>query len=106
MTKSTKGGGGPLKDDKGKSRPDLLPAGALLEVSFVLEYGARKYGPNTWRGLEWSRLYAAALRHLLAFQAGEDDDPETGCPHLAHAAAQVLFLLESCRARLGKDDRL
>lgn len=83
------------KKDNGKTRPELLPFAALVEVSEVLRFGAEKYKDHGWRkGLVWSRLLGAALRHLFAWGAGEDKDPETGRSHLAHAACCVLFLLD------------
>jgi ribosomal protein L32 len=83
------------KQDDGKPTPELLPFAALIEVSSVLMYGATKYRPHDWRkGLLWSRLLGAALRHLFAWGAGENKDPETGRSHLAHACCCVLFLLD------------
>jgi hypothetical protein len=84
------------KDDAGKTELDLLPARALEEVGIVLTLGARKYAPNNWRKVPgWRRRYlAAALRHLFAWMRGEPRDPETGCPHLAHAACCILFMVE------------
>jgi hypothetical protein len=95
----------PTKLDKGKPRFDLLPSAALTEVVRVLTFGAEKYAPYNYLGLEWSRLFAALMRHLWAWWRGEENDPETGISHLAHAGAGVLMLLH-CRMRdSGKDDR-
>jgi hypothetical protein len=94
------------KADAGKLAVELLPFRALLSVGSVLEFGASKYGEHNWRrGLAWSRLLGAALRHLMAWGAGEKLDPESGLPHLAHAAASVLFLLELEIDGIGPDDR-
>lgn len=84
------------KDDAGKPRWDLLPFAALGDVARVLEFGARKYAPDNWRLVEgWRWRYTrAGLGHLVAFARGEKLDPESGLPHLAHAACCVLFLLE------------
>lgn len=83
------------KDDAGKPRPDLLPAGPLLAVSRVLAFGAKKYGDNNWHRVPEAktRYHAAALRHLLQWASGEARDPDTGESHLAHVACCVLFLL-------------
>lgn len=89
------------KYDAGKPRPDLIPAGPLLEVSKVLAYGAAKYtkgassGENNWQHVEGGRqrYHAAALRHVLQWQSGERHDSETGLHHLAHAACCLLFVL-------------
>lgn len=84
------------KDDSEKARLDLLPVRALELVARVLGFGARKYGVDNWRLVEDARrrYYAAALRHMFAWWAGEQLDPDTGVSHLAHAACCVLFLLE------------
>lgn len=93
------------KDDDGKPRTDLLPFGALTEVAYVMTFGASKYAAYNWHGLSVSRLFAAALRHLWAWWRGEDNDPETGRSHLAHAACCVLMALEQVRDRPSYDDR-
>src|SRR4051794_10432638 len=75
-------------------RLELVPEEALLRVSEVYGFGAEKYEPNNWRrGYDWSLSYGALRRHLAAFWTGEDADPESGLPHLAHAAFHVLALL-------------
>lgn len=94
------------KDDAGKPRMDLLPFDGLIEVAHVLTFGAKKYGERNWHGLSVSRLFGASLRHLWTWWLGEDDDPETGRPHLAHAACCVLMALEQTRHRPEYDDRV
>lgn len=93
------------KDDGGKPRVDLLPFGALTEVAHVMTFGAQKYAAYNWHGLSCSRLFAAALRHLWAWWRGEDNDPETGQSHVAHAACCVLMVLDQVRERPQYDDR-
>lgn len=85
-----------MKHDAGKARWDLLPMGATAAVVDVLTFGATKYGPHSWRGIDdaRARYYAAAMRHLVAWWRGETVDPESGLPHLAHAACCLLFLIE------------
>ena len=36
----------------------------------------------------------ACLRHINLHRRGEEVDPESGLPHLAHAVACLMFLLE------------
>jgi hypothetical protein len=77
-----------------KPRPDLIPADALMSVGRVLAWGdARPGNPNRWQKLTARDHLAPALRHILSHLTGEHLDPETGEPHLAHAAARVLFAL-------------
>jgi hypothetical protein len=102
-TRTSSGG---AKDNVGKPRVDLLPMKALEQMAAVLGYGADKYRPHNWRlGLLWSETLGSAMRHLMRFQDGEDLDPETGMPHLAHAMCQVGFLLEYSITSTGTDDR-
>ena len=96
-----------VKADDGKPRADLLPPLALLRIADVLGFGARKYAPGNWAKADArDRYVAAALRHLLAYQAGENDDRESGLPHLAHAGCSILFALEMELRGWGKDQRL
>lgn len=102
VAKSTEG----VKFDQGKPRTDLISAVAILELSKVLEFGARKYADHNWRkGMKWSRLLGAALRHILSFMSGESKDPETGLSHLAHAFCCLMFLLEYEVTHKNLDDR-
>jgi hypothetical protein len=84
---------------------DLCPK-ALMLVAQVAGFGRRKYNRlNYLKGFDWSLSYDACQRHLHAFWAKEDIDPESGLPHLAHAAWQCLCLLAFGLRGLGKDDR-
>ena len=95
------------KSDAGKPDPSLLPPRALLAVSRVLSKGAEKYGRDNWHKVDVrSRYVGALLRHVLAWMGGQDKDPDSGEPHLAHAACCVLFLLELEALGLGVDDRM
>ena len=83
------------KHDGGKVPLHLLSTVALNKTAEVMAFGAKKYGTDAWRaGMDWSRLIGAALRHITAFNGGEDVDPESGLSHMAHAACCVMFLLE------------
>ena len=84
----------------------LLDPGWVEGVARVLGYGAHKYAPWNWlKGKELSRDAGAALRHLLARARGEELDPESGLPHLDHAAACVLIVHVTQTRGTGKDDR-
>jgi hypothetical protein len=94
------------KADAGKPRFDLLPFDAINEVAKVYTFGAKKYDDNNWRkGMRWGRIFAATMRHLVAFMLGEDNDPETGLPHTAHAAFGCLTLTSYQLTKSGDDDR-
>src|SRR5882757_7170258 len=98
---------GGVKFDQGKAPLSMLPRVALEQEAKVMEFGAKKYGKFNYRkGMKWSRLIDAALRHVYAFADGEDEDPETHLSHLAHARCCLGFLLEYADDNLGEDDRL
>jgi hypothetical protein len=96
-----------IKHDEGKARFDLIPAVPLLKLAEVYTFGAKKYQDHNWRkGLSFGRLFGATMRHMWAFWHGHDLDPESGLPHLAHAAFGVFALLEfSLLRREELDDR-
>jgi hypothetical protein len=84
-----------IKYDQEKPNMALLPAAPLESVAAVLTFGAKKYAAHNWRGgIAYSRLVAAALRHIFAFLRGENNDPESGLSHLSHAVCCLLFLLQ------------
>ena len=99
-------GGTALKFDENKLPLHLLSTEAMNQTAAVLAFGAEKYAAHNWRkGFAWSRPLAAAMRHITAFNAGEDKDPESGLSHLAHAACCIMFLLEFEKTHQHLDDR-
>lgn len=95
-----------LKFDTNKLPLNLLSTEAMNQTAAVLAFGAEKYAAHNWRaGFAWSRPLAAAMRHLTAFNDGEDRDPESGLSHLAHAACCIMFLLEFEKTHQHLDDR-
>jgi hypothetical protein len=84
-----------LKFDHGKPPWHLLAWDAIKLVVLVLAFGAKKYADRNWeRGIAHSRTFAAAQRHMHAwYQEREDNDPETGLHHLAHAICELMFAL-------------
>lgn len=96
------------KFDKGKPSMDLLPPKALKGIAEVFGYGAKKYEDFNYKqgkGLLWSRVYAACLRHLNDWNDGEDLDPESGKPHLYHAGCCVMMLIDLVDSSIGTDGR-
>lgn len=76
------------------------------DVARCCEHGAHKYGfQNYSHGLQYSRLINAYMRHdMKMHEDGEEIDLESGIPHIAHKAANLLILLESCYMRTGSND--
>jgi hypothetical protein len=98
--------GSALKFDGDKLPLHLLSTEAMNQTAAVLKFGAQKYAEHNWRkGFTWSRPLSAAMRHITAFNAGEDKDPESGLSHLAHAACCIMFLLEFEKTHPHLDDR-
>jgi hypothetical protein len=83
-----------IKYDEGKVPFDLLSPDALWATTEVLGYGAEKYREWNWaKGIKYSRIFSALMRHLWLWWRGEDADPETGYHHLAHASCCLMYLL-------------
>lgn len=95
---------GGTKYDDGKTRWDLVPWDAVEKVAEILTFGAKKYGDRNWeQGIDFGRLFAATMRHVVAHVNGETIDPESGMPHLAHASTnQLMALALLIRADQGK----
>lgn len=87
-------------------RYSLIPAEALAEIARVYAFGSAKYDDHNWRkGFPYSWSWDAMMRHLHAYWSGESTDPESGLPHLAHAAFHINTLLTFDKLELGEDDR-
>ena len=105
-----------VEDDKvnpktlaGSKKPPLhlIPPTALIQLSRAMELGANKYGPFNWRDKAVPVLtyLAAAQRHILSYLDGEETDPESGAPHLAHAMACMAIVLDAKEVEMLIDDR-
>ena len=94
------------KDDAAKPRMDLIPPEALFAMADVLTHGAERYGDRNWeRGMDRGRIVAALLRHLTAWMAGEDTDPDSGMPHSWHVLTNAAFLVAHEVRGIGADTR-
>lgn len=103
MSKKSKSG---VKNDQHKIRWDLVPFDAVNEVAKVLTFGAEKYESRNWElGMDWSRAFGAAQRHLTRWFHGQDKDKETELTHLASACCCLFFLLSWEIRKVGNDDR-
>jgi hypothetical protein len=71
----------------------------------VMKYPDEAGEPNWSRGMPWSWFYDALRRHIAAFWSGEDINPESGLPHLAHARWMISNLIEYLEYGIGSDDR-
>lgn len=82
---------GAVRDiQEGKGRMDLLPWGAIIEVSKHCENGAKKYGEhNVDKGIPTHSLCDSAARHLAKYLDGWTDEP-----HLLAATWNLLWALQ------------
>lgn len=84
---------GSLRYNKGKAGVHQVPPDVVLDIAKVLDYGASKYSEFNWaKGNNLSVPYACAMRHLLAFWNGEDNDKESGLSHLAHVMTNIMMM--------------
>lgn len=84
-----------------------VPPIALAYLAMGCGEGARKYGPFNWREIDIEAMtyIGAALRHIMAWIDGEDIDPESGNPHIAHAMASLAILADAYERGNLIDDR-
>lgn len=97
---------GGVKFDTGKPQLSLLTRESLVAEARAFEYGAKKYNKNNYKkGMKWSRVIDAAMRHLVAFNEKESVDEESGLCHLDHAKACLGMLVYYYEREVGEDDR-
>lgn len=105
----------PLPDNNPKSKYGVkkapllscVPATALLVEGQVMALGASKYGPFNWRdnSVAASVYIDAAMRHIMAWNSGQDMDPESGVSHLGHVRACMGILIDALETGNLIDDR-
>lgn len=79
---------------------------AMMELARVYGFGEQKYDRyNYLKGYAFSLSVDALFRHLFAFLAGEDRDPESGLLHTAHVAWHGQTLTSFLLRGVGEDDR-
>lgn len=86
-----------VKADAGKLRLTLVPPEIIDAIAEIRAYGNAKYpdgGEDNWRQVEVQRHWDAVIRHIRA--AWNDIgkiDPESGHPHIHHAACDLAFVI-------------
>ena len=97
------------KDRAGARKAPLspVPATVLLEVGCAMLEGALKYGRHNWREIpvHAGAYYDAAMRHLMAWWEGEDEDPDSGLHHVTKAIATLVVLRDALLRGAVVDDR-
>lgn len=97
------------KDAIGSSKLPLhlWPETATATGCLAFMEGALKYGRSNFREIGVrSSIYIDALhRHANAWFEGEDNDPDSGLPHLSHALACLAIIVDAQAAGKLQDDR-
>lgn len=97
---------GGKKFDGDKPPLAYIPKAALYAEGMAFAHGAKKYDAwNYKNGLAVTRTCSAAIRHILQFLSGEDNDLESGAPHLGCARANLAMALDTLERHPELDDR-
>lgn len=85
----------------------LVPSTGINLAAVAFLEGASKYGRYNWRiaGVKTSIYYDAVQRHLEKYWNGEEEDRETGVPHLASALACIMIIADAKACGQLNDDR-
>lgn len=86
----------------------LWPETATIYGALGLLEGACKYGRSNWReaGVRASIYVDALRRHVAAWFEGEENDPDSGLPHLCHALACLAIIVDAKHKDKLVDDRM
>jgi hypothetical protein len=83
------------KKSEGKYKPTLVYPSFIEHIARVREYGVNKHGHSEdWRTTPKVFHINATQRHINVYTSGEEFDQESGLPHLAHAACNLMFEIE------------
>ena len=84
-----------FKSDENKVPLQLIDPYFIEEVAKVLKYGTDKYEANSWKKIDNPiyRTQGSVMRHFNEYLKGNIIDPESGLPHLAHCASQLMILM-------------
>lgn len=62
-------------------------------VARVMCQGETNHAPNDWRHRTVAYHTDCLTRHFIAWNKGENNDPESKLPHLWHMATRIMMLL-------------
>jgi hypothetical protein len=95
-----------MRFNNGKLPWNLVDLPSFEPMVRVLEFGAKKYAPNNWKkGMPITEIYDSLMRHMIALMSGEDNDPESGLPHIGHIQCNVMFMAHVLKNHPEFDDR-
>lgn len=79
--------------NSGKVQTREIDPNFILGIGEVLTKSRAKYEHYNWcKPTKLSTPYESMMRHIMAFQSGEDFDKETQSHHLLHAATNLMFM--------------
>lgn len=86
-----------MKFDQEKNRWDLVPFEQLDKVVEAYTHGAKKYAPHNWKNFPSDegreKYFAALMRHVSEYRAGQKIDPKTGLHHMAQVVFNALTMM-------------
>ena len=95
-----------IKHDAGKPRYDLIPPEALDGLARLYALGAEKYKDRNWeKGMAWSRIFSALMRHAWKWFRGERYDAIDSQHHLLSVIWCAVALYTYDMRCVGEDDR-
>ncbi len=77
-----------------KPQYSAFPWKACPKIMETLIDGAIKHGWRNWQKRDKAFFLEAYLRHHMSMVSGEEIDPESGHPHMWHAAANLLIYMD------------
>jgi len=81
-----------LRYNEWKTRWSLVDWKSMEPMVQVLEFGAKKYEEENWKKpMDKKQILNSAMRHLIAMMNGEENDPESGLPHVGHLMCNAMF---------------
>lgn len=81
-----------LRFNSGKVQWSLVDFKSIESLPRVLEFGAKKYSRDNWKiKLDRNEILDSLSRHLFALMSGENNDPESGLPHIGHIMCNAMF---------------
>ncbi len=81
-----------LRFNEGKPKWTLVHFNSLVPLVRVLEYGAKKYAPYNWQNpMSRMDILDSMQRHMAKLIDGEENDEESGLPHVGHILANAMF---------------
>ncbi len=105
----TLGATGDPKGEAGAAKPGLgnISVAAQYYEGAVMQQGGETYGFYNWcdHPMKASTYYEAILRHLNAWWLGENADPKSRFPHMAHIRASAGIIIDQQETGRMIDDR-